>query len=145
MAQEIVSPCIDDRMPAALPAILSKLNIRPKYHHVPAFGNSLGLDHEYGLIERIVTCLGSQRIVIIDHLDCKAYRLKFGAVSREEEREKHLLFLHLRARELHAAHPGLTIELYLLPIVDENSIGGHVLEMIPLPDFEQTHDVVIAG
>jgi hypothetical protein len=134
LANDIISPCIDERMPSCLPTFLSKVGISGRYHVVPAFGCSLGLDHEFGLIGKIVENLGTKRITIVDHLRCKAFGRKFPGLSLSEEREKHYEFLQLRSWQLQKLHPSCEVRLFLLTQVTEEDINGEVYEQFEVQD-----------
>lgn len=129
LAEDIVSTCVDDRMHGVLSDVLRITGIN-KHHPVPAFGCSLGLDHEFGLIERIISKLHSHRVSIFDHLRCKAYLDKFGNITVEEERQIHVTMLQRREQELRQHFPSLTeVRLFLLPEVTPERIEPTVVRL----------------
>ncbi len=130
MATDIVSVCVDDRMPGVIADVLRITNVG-RYHPIPAFGCSLGLDHEFGLFGQVIGKLHSHRVSIYDHLGCKAYHEKFGRISPEEERQIHISKLREREMQLRELFPGLTeIRLYLLPDVHPERIEPKVVRLI---------------
>ncbi|HSX58292.1 MAG TPA: hypothetical protein VLE47_03450 [Candidatus Saccharimonadales bacterium] len=131
MARVIVATCVDSRMEEALPKVVSHLGVKTgEYHRITAFGCSLGLDHEHDLYELIVKNLGAQEVVVVDHMDCKAYRRKFGQdLTPEKEKELHIERLRLRAEEIRRDFPEISVRLFLLTDVTPERIGTEVMEV----------------
>lgn len=130
MARDIVSTCIDERMPLTLPEILERTGV-DRYHPAHAFGCSLGLDHEFGLYQKIIDGLHPHRANIYDHLDCKAFRFKFGETTREEEIKWHIEKLNTRKQQLQELFPSLEIRLFLLPDVTPDRIAPIIQRVTP--------------
>lgn len=127
----IVVDCVDKRMPEVLPKILAKIGASGKAYHNSATGCSLGLDHEYDHIGKMIGLTGANEIYLFDHLRCKRYEEKYGKLSLEKEREMHLQMLQKRASELRERFPKLSkIHLCLLTNVTEEAIGVDFEEIL---------------
>ena len=130
MARDIVSTCVDERYPEVLPVITAMTGVDPlRYHHIPAFGCSRGLDHEFELYELVINELKATRVSIYDHLQCRAFRRRFGDLKADEERDYHVDQLLERARQLRERYPDLEVRLFLLTDVTEERIGTELMEV----------------
>lgn len=122
---DIVATCVDKRMEKVLPELLPQLGVNiGDYHRMTAFGGSLGLDHEFQLCELIVDNLHAHRVNVLDHMDCKAFRKKFGAdLSPEREQQLHIERLRQRAEQIRKEFPEVReVRLFLLTEVSPDFI-----------------------
>jgi carbonic anhydrase len=135
-AKAIVLSCMDFRL---VDDIVSKLNKRGYLNNYDNFvlaGASLGyngIPNTSGWAETFnehvniaKTFHDIKEIIIIDHLQCKAYQEVY---SEEElqgtlEREKHILNLKLARDTLNREYPTLTVHLFII------DIEGEIMEKI---------------
>lgn len=120
----MVLSCIDYRLTDKISAYLATRGLSGKYDQVILAGAALGAVTskypEWGKTFRDHLGLAIQlhqikRVIAIDHRDCGAYRLILGKdLTGDAEKAQHATELHRLARQIHAAHPHLAVENYLM-------------------------------
>jgi carbonic anhydrase len=116
--------CMDYRLMDEVGAYMNKRGLKDNYDHVVLAGSSLGAvtskypgwgqtfnDH-LGLAIKLHDI---QRVIVIDHRDCGAYRLVLGKDLKDDaEKAAHAKELHTLAKRIHAKHPKLPVETFLM-------------------------------
>jgi hypothetical protein len=123
----LIIVCVDPRMPRVLEWVVSQVN--PGSYTAAALGCSLHVDLEFPKIDLMIEKLHVDRIALIDHLACKAFELRFGQLSRQQETQRHLAVLNQAAEELRQRYCDTQVSLYLLPKVTTSKIGTELLRV----------------
>ena len=125
-ADALVLSCIDYRLTDRISDYLNTRGLDGKYDQVILAGAALGAvtdkypawgstfrDH-LGLAIKLHDI---KRVIAIDHRDCGAYRLILGKdLTGDAEMKLHATELHRLAKQIHAAHPKLTVETLLMSL-----------------------------
>jgi carbonic anhydrase len=122
--EAVVLSCMDYRLMDDVGIYLDKRGLKDNYDHLILAGASLGAVTskypEWGKTFRdhlglAIKLHHVKRLIVIDHRDCGAYRLILGKdLKGDEEKKAHAVELARLAKEVHAAHPQLAIETYLM-------------------------------
>jgi carbonic anhydrase len=120
----VVLSCMDYRLMDDVGTYLDGRGLKDNYDHLILAGASLGaVTNKYphwgqAFFEHLGLAIklhNVHRAILIDHRDCGAYRLIFGKDTKgEEEKKLHAEQLHKLAKLIHAKHPKLAVEPYLM-------------------------------
>ncbi len=120
----VVLSCMDYRLMDDVGTYLDKRGLKDNYDHLILAGASLGaVTSKYphwgqAFFEHLGLAIKLHhvhRAILIDHRDCGAYRLIFGKDTKgDEEKALHATQLHRLAKLIHAKHPKLAVETYLM-------------------------------
>jgi len=120
----VVLSCMDYRLMDDVGVYLDGRGLKNNYDHLILAGSSLGaVTSKYphwgeAFFEHLGLAIklhNVHRAILIDHRDCGAYRLIFGKDTHgDEEKTLHATQLHKLAKLIHAKHPKLAVETYLM-------------------------------
>ena len=120
----VVLSCMDYRLMDDVGVYLDGRGLKNNYDHLILAGASLGaVTSKYphwgeAFFEHLGLAIKLHhvhRAILIDHRDCGAYRLIFGKDTKgDEEKALHATQLHHLAKLIHAKHPKLAVETYLM-------------------------------
>ena len=124
--EAVVLSCMDYRLMDDVGVYMDKRGLKENYDHLILAGASLGAVTtkypEWGNTFRdhlglAIKLHHIKRVIVIDHRDCGAYRLILGKdLHGDEEKNAHAIELKRLATQIHAAHPSLAIETYLMDL-----------------------------
>ena len=125
-AQALMLSCMDYRFVDPMAAFMNSKGLDGKYDHVVLAGASLGVvskkfaawhDTFWQHLDVAIKLHGVHEVVVIDHLDCGAYKLAFGddiVASKEVEMPAHTKTIQSFAALVRKHHPDLAIEGYVM-------------------------------
>lgn len=145
----IVLGCIDYRTQRPLDRFLRSIELRRAYDATLLPGASLAGTFRWpketfadrwwmtvqDIIQASITLHSVQRLIIVDHLDCGAYRLAYSNGNSMPLEEEYLLHAqHLQEMRIatNRAHPELVVETYLM------NVGGAVRPLMNSPEEQRT-------
>ncbi len=145
-ARAIVLTCMDFRYPEAIVNFMNGRNLNRRYYHVILAGASLGavLDEPppenikphwrttfFDHLDIVLAPPAISEVYLLDHRDCKAYRI-FGRLPdrprEDEETDAHYREMNKLKAIIQARHPGLSVVTGLLQKLNEDD-EYTVLEM----------------
>ena len=127
-AAVLLLTCMDYRLTNEVVAYMDGLGLRDNYDHVVLAGASLGAltvrYPEWGKTFRdhvgIAKALHHiQKIIVIDHRDCGAYRVFLGDEAVKDaaaETASHTTYLHKLRASLKTDHPDLAVDLGIMSL-----------------------------
>lgn len=127
-AQALMLSCMDYRFVDPMVAFMNKKGLEGEYDHVVLAGASLGVVskkfaawHEtfWEHLDVAMKLHHVHEVVVIDHLDCGAYKLAFGDAivgSKEVEMPAHAKTIQSFAALVRKHHPDLSIEAYVMAL-----------------------------
>jgi len=130
-ADAIVLSCMDYRLADDVTRFLDSLGLTDKYDHVILAGASAGAVADqfeswhgtfWSHLDVAIQLHGIQKVIVIDHRDCGAYKIAFGEAHLADpavEMAKHAEVIREMAAEVKARHPSLAFEAYLMGLDGE--------------------------
>ena len=119
---------MDYRFVDPMAAFMKGKGLDGKYDHVVLAGASLGVmskkfaawhDTFWQHLDVTIKLHGGHEVVVIDHLDCDAYKLAFGddiVASKDAEMLAHAKTIQSFATLVRKHHPDLAIEGYVMAL-----------------------------
>lgn len=127
-AQALMLSCMDYRFVDPMVAFMNGKGLDGKYDHVVLAGASLGVvsktfaawhDTFWQHLDVAIKLHGAHEVVVIDHLDCGAYKLAFGdsiVASKEVEMPAHVRTIRSFAALVRKHRANLAIEAYVMAL-----------------------------
>lgn len=127
-AQALMLSCMDYRFVDPMAAFMNGKGLDGKYDHVVLAGASLGVvskkfaawhDTFWQHLDVAIQLHRVHEVVVIDHLDCGAYKLAFGdniVASKDVEMPAHSKTIRSFAALVRKHHPDLAIEGYVMAL-----------------------------
>jgi hypothetical protein len=126
LADSLLLNCIDYRLTDKVTAYMAGRGLKENYDQVILAGASLGAVTpkfpDWGKTFRehldiAIQLHGIQRVIVLDHRDCGAYREFLGKdLTGDAEKALHATELHRLSRRIHASHPKLAVETLLMAL-----------------------------
>jgi carbonic anhydrase len=125
-ADALLLSCIDYRLTDKVASYMDGRGLKENYDHVILAGASLGAVNtkfpDWGRtfnehLEVAIKLHDIHRVIVVDHRDCGAYRVILGKdLTGDAEKALHATELHTLARRIHAKHPHLAVETFLMSL-----------------------------
>ena len=127
-AAALVLSCIDYRLTSEVVAFMNGLDLTDAYDQVILAGAALGAQAEaypawsttfWQHLDLAIQLHGIERVIVIDHRDCGAYRLVLGedlAADPDRETQVHAQWQQALRDAIAAQYPSLTVDLYLMAL-----------------------------
>jgi carbonic anhydrase len=127
-AKALLLSCMDYRLVDDLVAFMNARGLKDDYDHVVLAGASLGVvsdkfadwhDTFWQHLDVAIKLHHVEEVIVIDHRDCGAYRLALGpdaVATPDQETAAHAATLAAFAAEVHARHPDLAVETFLMSL-----------------------------
>lgn len=125
-AKALILSCIDFRIQPDITEFLECLTYSGKYDNFMLAGSSLGFNQNihpewkktFADHLKLANDLHFiEHIIVIDHMDCAAYKLFYNMnLNSEEEHNLHVVNLNKFKKFINSDYPNLSIECYLLDL-----------------------------
>ena len=125
-AEALLLNCIDYRLNDKVTTYMNGRGLKENYDQVILAGAALGAVNtkfpDWGRtfnqhLDVAIQLHDIQRVIILDHRDCGAYRVILGKdLTGDAEKALHATELHTLAKRIHAKHPKLAIETLLMSL-----------------------------
>jgi hypothetical protein len=127
-AEALLLSCMDYRLADELARYMDTRGLTNRYDHVILAGASAGVMHDkfkdwhgtfWGHLAAAIELHKVHRVIVIDHRDCGAYKMAFGAehaADPDVELAVHGAVLGKLAQQIKEKHPNMAVETHLMAL-----------------------------